>query len=222
MAKVDHDSFMSIQGWMLTDYGLRGDHLIAFAVIHGFSQDGAGWYYGGREYLAGWLGCSTKKVSRILNTMVDQGLIVRQQVEGKSGKCYKYQSAVRDKTSHSNETNSPIQEDNMSHSKGQKEPIERDKTSHINIKETLTEPETNNKKRFQKPTVEQIKEYATERGYPDFDAEYFWDYWESRGWRRGGDTIKDWKAAFRNWVKRNKNQNQPSEDIYDNEYAYVF
>lgn len=83
-------------------------------------------------------------------------------------------------------------------------------------------PNTKKNKRFQKPTIEQIKEYATERGYPNFDAEYFWDYWESRGWRRGGDTIKDWKAAFRNWVKRNKNQNQPSEDIYDNEYADVW
>lgn len=97
----------------------------------------------------------------------------------------------------------------------------------LNTKESKTDNQNTNQsktkknKRFQKPTVEQIAEYATERGYPDFDAEYFWDYWESKGWMRGRDKIRDWKAAFRNWVKRNK-KNETSEDIYDNEYANVW
>ena len=81
-------------------------------------------------------------------------------------------------------------------------------------------PNTKKNNRFQKPTIEQIKEYATERGYPNFDAEYFWDYWESRGWRRGGDTIKDWKATFRNWVK--KDNSKKADDEYVSEYDDLF
>lgn len=82
-------------------------------------------------------------------------------------------------------------------------------------------PSPNNIRRFQKPTVEQVKEYATERGYPNFDAEYFWDYWESKGWMRGRDRIRDWKATFRNWVKRN-NDKKGADDGYVSEYADLF
>lgn len=78
----------------------------------------------------------------------------------------------------------------------------------------------NKVRRFQKPTVEQVKEYAIERGCHNFDAEYFVDYWESRGWKRGGDSIKDWKALFRNWVKRDNNKG--SDDGSDSEYADLF
>lgn len=56
-------------------------------------------------------------------------------------------------------------------------------------------------KRFKKPTVEEIAEYCTERNN-DINAQQFFDYYESRGWKLGKVSMKDWKAAVRTWEQR--------------------
>lgn len=58
-------------------------------------------------------------------------------------------------------------------------------------------------KRFVKPTVNEIRAYCTERRN-NVDAEYFYDYYESNGWKVGGrGAMKDWRAAVRTWEKNN-------------------
>lgn len=58
-------------------------------------------------------------------------------------------------------------------------------------------------KRFVKPTVDEIRAYCTERRN-NVDAEYFYDYYESNGWKVGGrGAMKDWRAAVRTWEKNN-------------------
>lgn len=96
--------------------------------------------------------------------------------------------------------------------------------SNKNVKENNTSsnnPSTNNIKRFQKPTVEEIAEYIKENDY-SVDAESFFDYYESVGWKRGKTPMKDWKATVRTWNRRGDMQQEEKKDIYDNEYAYVF
>lgn len=55
--------------------------------------------------------------------------------------------------------------------------------------------------RFSKPTVQEIAEYCSERKNT-IDAERFFDYYESKGWKVGSSPMKDWKAAVRNWENR--------------------
>lgn len=55
-------------------------------------------------------------------------------------------------------------------------------------------------KKFQKPTIEQIKAYCKEAG-KNIDAEAFFDFYEAKGWVVGRAPMKDWKAAVRNWAK---------------------
>ena len=55
-------------------------------------------------------------------------------------------------------------------------------------------------KKFQKPTIEQIKAYCIEVG-KNIDAEAFFDFYEAKGWVVGRAPMKDWKAAVRNWAK---------------------
>ena len=55
-------------------------------------------------------------------------------------------------------------------------------------------------KKFQKPTIEQIKAYCLEAG-KNIDAEAFFDFYEAKGWVVGRSPMKDWKAAVRNWAK---------------------
>lgn len=57
--------------------------------------------------------------------------------------------------------------------------------------------------RFKKPTVQEISEYCQERQNA-IDAQRFFDFYESKGWKVGNQPMKDWKAAVRNWEARQK------------------
>lgn len=46
-------------------------------------------------------------------------------------------------------------------------------------------------------------QYAKTKGISESDAEGFFDSMEAGGWTRAGKSLKDWKAALRNW-KRNQ------------------
>lgn len=78
-------------------------------------------------------------------------------------------------------------------------------TTNKNDKNEKNEKEIkeNIKKKFQKPTIEEIQQYCLEKGY-NIDAQYFIDYYESNGWKIGRNAMKDWKATVRTWNQRNK------------------
>ena len=54
---------------------------------------------------------------------------------------------------------------------------------------------------FRKPTAQDVAEYAT--GIcANVDPQEFIDHYTSNGWKVGKAPMKDWKAAVRNWAKR--------------------
>lgn len=57
---------------------------------------------------------------------------------------------------------------------------------------------------FKKPELSEVLDYMTEIGHPK-EAEKFIDHYSANGWRVGKVKMADWKAACRNWVKRNMN-----------------
>lgn len=63
------------------------------------------------------------------------------------------------------------------------------------------------KKRFIKPTVQEVIDYCQERKN-NIDGQQFVDFYEAKGWKVGREPMKDWKAAVRTWEKRH--QAQPS------------
>lgn len=70
---------------------------------------------------------------------------------------------------------------------------------------TNGEPEEKPKrKKFMKPTPEEIQDYCDER-HNGINGQQFYDYYESTGWCIGSKHMKDWKAAVRNWETRRKN-----------------
>ena len=73
--------------------------------------------------------------------------------------------------------------------------IEIEKEIHSSAKSTTTK-----RKRFEKPTLSEIKEYCIERNN-NVDAQHFYDYYESNGWKVGKNSMKDWKAAVRTWER---------------------
>lgn len=77
MSEIKDENFIMIQGWMVNRLNLKGNELIAYAVIYGFSQDGESMYTGSRRYLADWCGCSVKTVGNALASLVAKGLIAK-------------------------------------------------------------------------------------------------------------------------------------------------
>ena len=73
--------------------------------------------------------------------------------------------------------------------------IEIEKEIHSSAKSTTTK-----RKRFEKPTLSEVKAYCIERGNK-VDAQHFFDYYESNGWRVGKNSMKNWQAAVRTWEK---------------------
>ena len=57
-------------------------------------------------------------------------------------------------------------------------------------------------KYFSKPTIEEVKNYCSERDNK-ISAEAFVDFYESKNWFIGKNKMKDWRAAVRTWEKRN-------------------
>lgn len=63
--------------------------------------------------------------------------------------------------------------------------------------------------RFERPTLEEIKAYITEKGY-SVDPEKFFNYYESNGWRVGKNPMKNWRAAINTWTRNDSQQIQLS------------
>lgn len=57
------------------------------------------------------------------------------------------------------------------------------------------------------PTVDEVRDYCTEKNY-SVDPERFVDFYESKGWMVGKTKMKDWKASVRLWERGNQKSDQ--------------
>lgn len=75
------------------------------------------------------------------------------------------------------------------------------------------------KKHFKKPTIDYLEMYKYEIKSP-VDVSEFYDYYESNGWKVGREGMKDWKATFRNWTRKQKNNQVPQKINSQNQSSY--
>ena len=71
-------NYINVQGFMVTDLRLKGNELLIYAIIYGFSQDEQGWYTGSLAYLAEWTQSSKQGVMRALKNLTDKQMIAKQ------------------------------------------------------------------------------------------------------------------------------------------------
>lgn len=55
-------TYIVIQSFMVNDLGLKGNELLIYAIIYGFSQDGSSEFSGSLQYLADWTNSSKQCV----------------------------------------------------------------------------------------------------------------------------------------------------------------
>lgn len=85
----------------------------------------------------------------------------------------------------------------------------KDNNTSTNNKEINNNKLLFTKKNFKKPTLDEVQQYCSERKN-NISAEKFIDYYESNGWKVGRNSMKDWKAAIRNWEK---NQQEKTDNV---------
>ena len=122
---------------------------------------------------------------------------------GSKGGRSKSNSACADKKSRiKSASNSEKAESNLLSEKSKQ--YNQEQEQEIKERDTNVSP----KKKFQKPTVDEVRAYCEER-HNAVDPDAFVDFYESKGWKVGDQPMKDWKAAVRTWERSESKRGQP-------------
>jgi len=93
--KVKPENYFVVQGWMITELGLKGNALMLYAIIYGFSQTTNTAFTGSVDYLCDWLGgVSRPTVINTLDNLVQQGLLTKSSTT-KGALIYNSYTAIR-------------------------------------------------------------------------------------------------------------------------------
>lgn len=79
---------------------------------------------------------------------------------------------------------------------------------------------TRTAKVFVPPTVEEVRQYCIECG-STVDPAHFVDHYVANGWMSGSSRLKDWKAALRNWGRRNFKAIAPKANAFSGTKAFL-
>ena len=69
--------YFVIQDWMITALHLKGCELLVYAVVFGYSQKGAGCYFGSAAALAESLGVSRQTIVSTFKSLTERGLLIK-------------------------------------------------------------------------------------------------------------------------------------------------
>lgn len=190
------DKWICIQQWMISELGLKGSELIAYALIYGINQN-KGRYYGSAEYLAEtWLGITPKKGYRVLASLVEKGLLSKT-IE--SGKIY-YEAIIPSDTVPKGGSNNIDNIDNI-------ENIDNiNNTISISAKRELVNSErgtTENLCLFTNSKFAKFEDFAAQFTAPEYQGIDMYYYWQViMDWSNsGGNKKRDWIATTRNWIR---------------------
>ena len=97
--------------------------------------------------------------------------------------------------------------------------VDADGNADVDAHSGTIAPQAPPKRRFIKPTVDEVRSYCAERKN-NIDPQHFWDYYEARGWKVGGrSAMKDWQAAVRTWEKNNFQTSPPKNQGMDGDQS---
>lgn len=103
-------------------------------------------------------------------------------------------------------------------------PADRKNSTSINTVKEQVKEQVKKSRGFTPPNLEECMSTFEEAGSTTDEGEKFFNFYTSKGWMVGRSKMKDWKAAARNWIKRNNNEQRntttsktsPSRDEFDN------
>lgn len=193
--KVKDENYVLIQGWMIGQLGLKGNELIVYAIIYGFTQAENQVFSGSLQYLADWTNSTKQSVIKCLKSLIEKGLI---------GKDDEYINGVKFCKYYATKFNGVVNKVEHGIKQSLTGGIKQSLPNNIDSDNTRNNKNNIVGKRFQPPTLSEVRAYCQER-QNNVDAERFIDYYTSNGWKVGKNPMKDWKAAVRTWERQGWN-----------------
>lgn len=222
-SKVKDGNYIVIQSFMVKDLKLKGNELLTYAIIYGFSQNGEDKFTGSLQYICDWTNSTKQGIMKSLKSLVEKGLILKNEIYKNNVKFVEYQATdftTMQQSLTGNETKfNGGSEQSLTEDMQQSLPNNIVNNLNNNIENKIVSI------RFKKPTLEDIKNYCIERNN-NVDPQRFYDYYESNGWKVGKNSMKDWKAAVRTWERSNSTQQNKatfdvSSKVRKNEFKQV-
>lgn len=227
--EVSNYNFITVLGWMRNILKLSGNDLIIYSIIYGFSQERNQWCSASQEYLAEWSGASLITVKRTIKNLVDKGYIKKRYFTNDMGRWCEYKAIFPDLSEYQNDTSPKYQNDTTPKYQNDQTKYQNDTSLSIktipasidNIEDNIEDniggkydgrsrPSAPRKK-FEKPTVEEVAAYIREKHY-NVDAQRFIDYYDSNGWKVGKNPMRNWKAAVSTWEHNGYSNNSSTRN----------
>ena len=136
---MENTDFVNIQGWMINELNLKGNELIIYALIYGFTKDGVSEFRGSRQYMADWTNTSVRSVQNVVNSLVDKRMIEKNNHINKYGSLETSGYKAINVPKLSSEKNSLVEKKVHEGSEKSSSPLEKkvhegsEKSSHNNI-----------------------------------------------------------------------------------------
>jgi len=102
------ENYITIQGWMILDLKLKGNDLIIFALIYGFSQDGESSFNGSFDYIAKSTNLTRRSCINVIEKLIKKKLVKK--IQKKNGNSYQ----VVKNFHHASEKISPVASEKIS------------------------------------------------------------------------------------------------------------
>lgn len=80
MSRIKDGNYYVVQSFMVKDLGLKGLEKDIYAIIYGFSQAEDQKFDGSLQYLADWTNCTKQGVLKTLNSLLDKGLLKKDDI----------------------------------------------------------------------------------------------------------------------------------------------
>ena len=87
---LNDDNYYQTSAWMRTRLGLKGNELMTYAIIHGFTQKEGFWFTGSLSYLADWLGTTIPTACLVLKGLTEKGLLIKESWRENGVLCTRY------------------------------------------------------------------------------------------------------------------------------------
>lgn len=89
---VKNGNYIVIQGFMVNELNLKGNDLLVYAIIYGFSQTANNWFTGSLQYLADWTNSTKRGIQKNLDNLINKKLIEKKTFEKNNVKFCEYRN----------------------------------------------------------------------------------------------------------------------------------
>ena len=76
---VKNENYLVIQGWMISKLKLKGNELLIYAIIYGFSQNNQQ-FIGSHRYLADWCNSTRQGIMKNIESLIKKNLLEKKEI----------------------------------------------------------------------------------------------------------------------------------------------